>query len=133
MSIDDIRNMPGKALYAVVGLQGIIESDIHWQVDSKLEVPFASYLSMNYPILYFHGSRMGTAPTRQDNSISFQRGWTPKRVPNGHTYDMTLSRSPSAIGNQFPLVKSTVGERSMGEEKLGQSSMVTAVTYMPAE
>lgn len=76
---------------------------------------------------------MGTASTRQGNSISFQRGWTPKRVPYGHTYDMTLSRSLSAIGNQVSLVKSTVGERSMGDEKPGQSSMVTAVTYMLAE
>lgn len=134
LSREDFRNMPGKALYAMVGLQGIIESDIHWEVDSKLGVLFASCdLSMNYLVLYFYGGRMDTASTSRDDSISFQRGSTPKWFSNGHIYDMTLSRSLSAIGSQLSLVKSTVGERNMGDEGLGQSSMVTAVTSTPAE
>lgn len=109
LSREDFRNMPGKALYALVGLQGIIESDIHWEVDSKLGVLFASWdLSMNYLVLYFHGGRMDIASTSWDDSISFQRGSTPKWFPNGHTYDMTLSRSLSAIWSQLSLVKSTV-------------------------
>lgn len=74
LSIEDIRNIPGK-LRAVVGPRDIIESDILDRWIQSWEFPFASYpLSLNDPILYFHGGRVDTASTSQDDSISFQRG-----------------------------------------------------------